>query len=71
MLKKSPEKPVRNRIDLSTEELARHWCKRRQRRNCYESTRQVKAIPKLSLTAALLKSGEVVLKHFLAALKRF
>jgi Protein of unknown function (DUF3606) len=28
MLKKSPEKPVRNRIDLSTEELARHWCKR-------------------------------------------
>ncbi len=27
MLKKSPEKPVRNRIDLSTEDLARHWCK--------------------------------------------
>ena len=27
MLKKSPEKPVRNRIDLSTKELARHWCK--------------------------------------------
>ena len=27
MLKKSPEKPVRNRIDLSTRELARHWCK--------------------------------------------
>ena len=28
MLKTSPEKPVRNRIDLSTKELARHWCKR-------------------------------------------
>ncbi len=28
MLKKSPEKPVRNHIDLSTKELARHWCKR-------------------------------------------
>ena len=28
MLKKSPEKPVRNRIDLSTKELARQWCKR-------------------------------------------
>jgi hypothetical protein len=27
MLKKSSEKPVRNRIDLSTRELARHWCK--------------------------------------------
>ena len=27
MLKQSPEKPVRNRIDLSTKELARHWCK--------------------------------------------
>ena len=27
MLETSPEKPVRNRIDLSTEELARHWCK--------------------------------------------
>ena len=27
MLKHSPEKPVRNRIDLSTKELARHWCK--------------------------------------------
>ena len=27
MLKKSPEKPVRNRIDLSTEELAHHWCR--------------------------------------------
>ena len=26
MLKQSPEKPVRNRIDLSTKELARHWC---------------------------------------------
>lgn len=27
MLKQSPDKPVRNRIDLSTKELARHWCK--------------------------------------------
>ena len=27
MLKKSSEKPVRNHIDLSTRELARHWCK--------------------------------------------
>ena len=27
MLKKSSEKTVRNRIDLSTRELARHWCK--------------------------------------------
>ena len=27
MIKQLPEKPVRNRIDLSTEELARHWCK--------------------------------------------
>jgi UDP-galactopyranose mutase len=27
MLKQSPEKPVRNRIDLSIKELARHWCK--------------------------------------------
>jgi hypothetical protein len=27
MLKKSSQKPVRNRIDLSTEKLARHWCK--------------------------------------------
>ena len=27
MLKKSSETPVRNRIDLSTRELARHWCK--------------------------------------------
>ena len=27
MLKQSPDKPVRNRIDLS-KELARHWCKR-------------------------------------------
>jgi hypothetical protein len=27
MLKQSSEKPVRNRIDLSTKELARHWCK--------------------------------------------
>ena len=28
MVKKSPEKPVRNRIDLSTKGLARQWCKR-------------------------------------------
>ena len=28
MIKQSREKPVRNRIDLSTKELARHWCKR-------------------------------------------
>jgi Protein of unknown function (DUF3606) len=27
MLKQSPVKPARNRIDLSTKELARHWCK--------------------------------------------
>ena len=27
MLKKSSEKPVRNHIDLSTRELARHWRK--------------------------------------------
>ena len=27
MLKQSSEKTVRNRIDLSTKELARHWCK--------------------------------------------
>jgi hypothetical protein len=27
MLKESSEKPTRNRIDLSTKELARHWCK--------------------------------------------
>jgi hypothetical protein len=27
MLKQSSEKPARNRIDLSTKELARHWCK--------------------------------------------
>ena len=27
MLKQSSEKPVRNEIDLSTKELARHWCK--------------------------------------------
>ena len=27
MLKHSPEKPARNRIDLSTEEMARYWCK--------------------------------------------
>jgi len=27
MLKHSAEKPVRHRIDLSSEELARHWCK--------------------------------------------
>ena len=25
MLKQSPERPVRNRIDLSTKEQARHW----------------------------------------------
>ena len=28
MIKQSREKPVRNRIDLSTKELARHWRKR-------------------------------------------
>jgi hypothetical protein len=28
MIKQSREKPVRNRIDLSTKELARHWCRR-------------------------------------------
>jgi hypothetical protein len=28
MIKQSREKPVRNRIDLSTKEMARHWCKR-------------------------------------------
>jgi Protein of unknown function (DUF3606) len=27
MLKESSEKPTRNRIDLSTKVLARHWCK--------------------------------------------
>jgi len=27
MLKNSPEKQARNRIDLSTQELAHHWCK--------------------------------------------
>lgn len=27
MLRQSSEKPLRNRIDLSTKELARHWCK--------------------------------------------
>ena len=27
MLNHSPKKPARNRIDLSTEEMARHWCK--------------------------------------------
>ena len=87
MLKQSPEKPVRNRIDLSTKELARHWCRhfgvsqeeligggegRRQRRNCYKRTRQVKHTSrKLSSTAPLLQLGEVVLKYFLAPLKRF
>jgi hypothetical protein len=50
MLKQSPEKPVRDRIDLSTKEQARHWWEelesamakvRDKRRNCYERTRQV------------------------------
>ena len=27
MLKKSRSKPARNRVDLSTKDLARHWCK--------------------------------------------
>jgi len=27
MLKTSPSKPPRNRVDLSTKDLARHWCK--------------------------------------------
>jgi hypothetical protein len=28
MLTSSPTKKVRNRVDLSSKELARHWCKR-------------------------------------------
>ena len=28
MLRSSPQKPPRNRVDLSTEILVRHWCKR-------------------------------------------
>jgi len=45
VLKTSPAKPPRNRVDLSTKELARFWCKHFRR-------------PKEEIEAAIAKVGD-------------
>jgi hypothetical protein len=45
MLKISPPKPPRNRVDLSTKDLTRHWCKHFRK-------------PKEQIEAAIAKVGD-------------
>jgi hypothetical protein len=45
MVKASPAKPARNRVDISSEDMTRHWCKRLKK-------------SRLEIEAAIAKVGD-------------